>query len=173
MTARPTPTPPAAPADSHAERYRSDSALVESLERVAGYPDILDTPQACEVYTNGACWYLAWWLHELAGLPIAAIGGYDESLDDIDATDEWDGFVWTHVGVWVKEELLDVTGLLNPDDVLDAHGDDEDEEQGIYNITAEEFTRVIFDPFQMSERAAQVTRYVAERLLARHGLASR
>lgn len=153
-----------------------DSARIEAL---TSSTDI--TEETIEVYTNGACWYLAWWMHQLSGLPITTIGGYDgEILDALDHDpQQWDAYRWTHLGVIIENgaddpdaKFLDITGPTPIHDAMEQWLDDEGEEQGCYNIDdLDEFVRVVtYDPAKMTEEAATATRAIAELVLTRAGV---
>ena len=68
-----------------------------------------------DYYSNHHCEQLAWALHEATGWPYAAVcDGYDESSGR---------FGWLHQAVMAPGgKVLDVDGLRDVDDVLDAYG---------------------------------------------------
>lgn len=92
------------------------------------YPD--DPPLAPGIseadrdrYTSRHCHQLAWSLHEATGWPYAAVcDGYAQ---------ETDTFGWMHMGVMAPSgQVLDVEGLQDIDDVLEAYGDLSEAEDG-------------------------------------------
>lgn len=135
-------------------------------------PGVIDDA-AIEAYTNGGCWYLAWWLHELTGYPIAVIGGYDPDLDYIDDSSPWHGYSWVHVGVTTPEGLfLDINGPADMNDAMEQYLIYEDvytEEQCLQELPADQFVSVIsFDPDLVDEKTATLTESLAHAVLVAH-----
>lgn len=163
-----------APADLP-DHEAEDSARIEALTSTA---DITD--ETIEVYTNGACWYLAWWMHQLSGLTITTLGYYDgDVLDQLDHDPgPWDGYAWNHVGVvfnipgQLGPEFLDIVGHESVYNAMDRWCGDEGEEHGAYDIDdMADFVPVItYDPAKMTEKAAATTRAIAELVLASAGV---
>lgn len=81
-------------------------------------PGVIDA-NVVEAFTNGYCYYLARALHEINGAPFAVIEHHHDDDGRGLRLGRWCGeWWWTHVGLLVDGQFLDVEGLRPVGDVI-------------------------------------------------------
>jgi hypothetical protein len=162
-TARQPEGAPRSAGGQFAPTARGESDVhIDNLEDLPLAPGVSEDDRV--LYTHVHCEQLAWALHQATGWPYAAVA--DEHNEQADT------YGWIHLGVMAPGgQVLDVEGLHDVDDVLDAYGYGSQADDGdSWLVVSDRLGQFGVLPDQeMSPADVERATRVAGHLLAAHG----